>query len=170
MLQKFYCSYPSSHPSQCWNSEKNVETHVQRCFWDGERGWACVYWKKLHKCESVPRLLSMWQINEAISCQSKKDRIVTYKKIIPRAHTLWLLFKKCSCIIVVSWVTSRYGTGIPVWKFPRWPKKLLLLMPAWCDRLITLATFKSLISNLEGALERKNRQNSREWIRKRRKI
>ena len=102
--------------------------------------------------------------------KAKKIESWHIKKIIPRAHTLWLLFKKCSCIIVVSWVTSRYGTSIPVWKFPRWPKKLLLLMPAWCDRLITLATFKSLISNLEGALERKNRQNSREWIRKRRKI
>ena len=147
-----------------------MDTNVQRCLWDGGRGWACVYWKKLHKYQSVPRLLSMIidvTNNRSVQLSKQKDRTVTYiKKMIPRAHGLWLLFKKCFCIIVVSCVTRKYGTSITVWKLPRLPKKLLLLMPAECDHVLTLATFKSLISNLGGALESKSRLNRREWIRK----
>ena len=60
-----FCNFlvvlPPPHPIQSWNSEKILNTHVQRCLWGEGRGWTSMnnYWKTPQKRKSVPRLLSM---------------------------------------------------------------------------------------------------------------
>ena len=56
---QFSCSSPSPYPIQSWNSEKILDTRVQRCLWGEGRGWTSMNWKTPQKHKSVPRLLSM---------------------------------------------------------------------------------------------------------------
>ena len=58
-FQNLFCSSPSPHPVQSWNSEKFLDTCIQLCLGGEGRGWACVNWKTPQKCKSIPRLMSV---------------------------------------------------------------------------------------------------------------
>ena len=58
-FQNLFCSSPSPHPVQSWNSEKILDTCIQLCLGGEGRGWACMNWKTPQKCKSIPRLMSV---------------------------------------------------------------------------------------------------------------